>query len=840
MSQKKITSSPRMVQSKLTFGLGAKKSTTKKVEKSPEKEIDEEKKSNEKTSSQLLVPGADVDMKEDTSAVPSENSEDIKLGETTSPTKDRLDRKRKRIGVIDDDEDETKTAYEDPIKVMNEHKDTVKRLKEKESPLKEGENKMIDLTTLPVSASQGSSSTKASTSKASTSKQSVGKHSLRKSTGIKYKDRSTLRKLSDPKYNPTTDAPFAAGEPVPFSFLVEGFEEVGACHGENSKEAIKVIMSNIFRSVITLTPEEMVICYYLSTGKLAPDYRGVEIGVGFEILRSCTAKATGRSDKEIRQEFSSQGDLGEVVESCKSTQKSLSGFFIKKGPPTVLTCSEVFEDAMKVANTSGQNSTKLKQSIILRLLKDGTNTEAKYVIRFFQKNLKIGANAATMIGALAKTVVLLNKTNLKFTKSEKQVEEVLNMAFTQFPDQEFIITKMIESLEDIDQLLEQCGIRPGIPVKPMLAKPTKGIKVILKRFEELAFTCEYKYDGFRGQIHMLKDGSVQIYSRNSENMTGIYPDVVKFFQDAAYPGVEEFILDSEIVPIDPETEKILPFQQLTTRSRKNVDINNITVNVCLFPFDLLYFNGESLLSQCLEERREVLWKNFTEVSGKLRFAKYLNSDNVDDIQVFLEESIRDHCEGLMVKTLKQQARYEPSKRSFSWLKLKKDYIDSGDNICDSLDLVPIGAFMGTGKRTGTYGCFLMAVYNDEFERFETVTKVATGFSDDDLKKFHEFFKDHVIPKPRSDYMIGGAQAEVWFEPVTVWELRAADFSISPIYMGAVGEVDNKKGIALRFPRFIRVRDDKSPTDATNSAQLADMYKSQPTVNYNFDDNDLDL
>lgn len=128
----------------------------------------------------------------------------------------------------------------------------------------------------------------------------------------------------------------------------------------------------------------------------------------------------------------------------------------------------------------------------------------------------------------------------------------------------------------------------------------------------MKFTCEYKYDGLRGQIH-YSNGKCQIFSRNLENMTETYPDIVEFVMKSTKPEVKSFIIDSEIVAVNPQTKKILPFQTLSTRSRKNVDKNAIEIQVCLFVFDIIYFNDESLLKTPFINRREYLTAHFTEV-----------------------------------------------------------------------------------------------------------------------------------------------------------------------------------------------------------------------------------
>jgi len=182
---------------------------------------------------------------------------------------------------------------------------------------------------------------------------------------------------------------------------------------------------------------------------------------------------------------------------------------------------------------------------------------------------------------------------------------------------------------------------------------------------------------------------------------------------------------------------------LTTRARKKVQAKSIEVNVCVFAFDLIYFNGASLLQNQFGSRRELLHANFKEVKQKFSFAKYMDAKTPEEMQAFLDESIRSSCEGLMVKTIKENSTYEPSKRSFKWLKLKKDYIDNG-GIGDSLDLVVVGADYGKGKRTGFYGSFLLAVYDKDTETYQTASKLGTGLSDQELEQQYNVLKDLLV------------------------------------------------------------------------------------------------
>lgn len=315
----------------------------------------------------------------------------------------------------------------------------------------------------------------------------------------------------------------------------------------------------------------------------------------------------------------------------------------------------------------------------------------------------------------------------------------------------------------------------------MLAKPSKGIAEVAERLTGKRFTGEWKYDGERAQIHVVSRDQILVYSRNSENMTEKYPDVVKVVQESLAEDVQSCIIDSELVAFDQTTRRILPFQVLTTRGRKNIQIDAIKINVCIYAFDCIFHNGAPLVRETMEKRREVLYKTMREKEGIVQFATHRNFDELkeDEVQAFLDESIAGSCEGLMLKTLVDSATYEPSKRSLNWLKLKKDYLDG---MGDSVDVVPIGAFYGKGKRTGAYGAFLLAIYDAEAEEFQTICKAGTGFSDEDLTTHYAFFKDRVLQGPESNYNFTDKVApDVWLEACQVWEIKAADLSISPVH-----------------------------------------------------------
>lgn len=209
---------------------------------------------------------------------------------------------------------------------------------------------------------------------------------------------------------------------------------------------------------------------------------------------------------------------------------------------------------------------------------------------------------------------------------------------SQCPNYDIIIPAILKY--DIKELQERCPMHPGMPLRPMLAQPTKGVLEVLERFSGMHITCEWKYDGERAQIHLNELGEISIFSRNSENNTPKYPDLIARSKSFLKTDVQSYIIDSEIVAWDIERKQILPFQILSTRKRKNVDIDDIKVQVCVYIFDLLFINGVSLVTKPLSLRRKMLFEHFQEVEGEWKFATALDTNDMDEVQQFLEESIK--------------------------------------------------------------------------------------------------------------------------------------------------------------------------------------------------------
>ncbi|KAF2832933.1 ATP-dependent DNA ligase [Ophiobolus disseminans] len=646
------------------------------------------------------------------------------------------------------------------------------------------------------------------------------------------------------------------GDPVPYAALCTTFSKI-----EMTTKRLEILAhSSLFlRQVLRLTPSDLLPTTLLMINKLAADYTGVELGIGESLIKKAISESTGRTLQHISSDHNEIGDLGLVATKSRSKQPTMF-------KPKPLTVQGVHKGLLAIATIEGHGSQGRKVDGIKKLLsaadahsagkhidieKDkGGPSESKYIVRTLEGKLRLGLAERTVVVALAQAMIfheMTSKGNTPSTTDLASAESTLKSVYSELPSYEVIIPAMLE--HGIMHLRENCRLQPGVPLKPMLAKPTKSITEVLDRFEGKDFTCEYKYDGERAQIHFVAHdadmemataaptagksdrGVSNIFSRNSEDLSKKYPDILAKLPTWVKEGTKSFVLDCESVAWDMVEKKVLPFQQLMTRKRKDVKVEDVKVKVCVFAFDILYLNGEALVNKSFRERRDHLLDAFVPVEGEFAFAKFANTNDLEEIQILLEDSVKSGCEGLMVKMLDgPESSYEPSRRSQNWLKVKKDYLAG---VGDSLDLVVLGAYFGKGKRTSWYGAFLLACYNPNTQNYETVCNIGTGFSEAILETLHQQLSDIVIDRPKPFYTHSSGnkdQPDVWFEPRFVWEVKTADLTLSPRYRAAAHEVSGGgKGISLRFPRFIKERDDKKPDEASTSKMIAEMYQRQESV-----------
>ncbi|CAA0839643.1 DNA LIGASE 6 [Striga hermonthica] len=602
-------------------------------------------------------------------------------------------------------------------------------------------------------------------------------------------------------------------------------------HGEKGKLKAISMLCNMFRSLLVLSPEDVLPTVYLCTNKITPEHENVELNIGGSIVEAALEEACGTNRSKIRNLYSRLGDLGDVALLCRQSQSLLA-------PPAALTIREVYSVLQKISIQTGSGSTTRKKSLIVNLLCSCREKEMKFIVRTLVRNLRIGAMMRTILPALAQAIVM-NTVGIAGNLKDhvQRLSSAVVEAYNVLPNLDLLIPCLME--KGIDFSSSTLSMVPGIPIKPMLAKITNGAPQVLKIFKDRSFTCEYKYDGQRAQIHRLPDGSIRVFSRNGDETTGKFPDVVDIVKESCVHAADTFILDAEVVAIDRMNNlKLMSFQELSSRERGSKDsliaVDKIKVDVCIFVFDIMFANGEQLLNLPLRQRRKHLKDLIGEEKlGYLEYAREMtveshdadveNEDTLNRMNKFLDDALRSSCEGIMVKSLDIDAGYTPSKRLDAWLKVKRDYVEG---LCDSLDLVPIGAWHGNGRKAGWFSPFLLACYNPDTEEYQSVCRVMSGFSDAFYKEMKEFFSgDKILSKKPLDYRTSEAP-DMWFAPELVWQIRGAEFTVSPVHHAAIGLVHPSRGISIRFPRFIAPVADRKPDECSTAADVAHMFSLQ--------------
>ena len=654
-----------------------------------------------------------------------------------------------------------------------------------------------------------------------------------------------------------------------YAILVRAFALVNS-----TQSRIKIVdtLVNLLRTLIVGDPESLLPSVWLATNAFAPPYVPLELGLGGSAISKALKTAYGLDNAGLKSLYDRHGDAGDVAFEAKKKQ----AFTLRRPKP--LTVKGVYGSLVKIAKSKGTGSQETKQRIIERLLQDTRGPEeGRYIVRTLVQHLRIGAVKTTMLIALARAFLFSKPPSSanfdvqsidEFKKLKKdelanlysRSEEIVKASFARHPNYDDLIPCLLESGVSEDLLLK-CGLTLHIPLLPMLGSITRDLTDMLTKLQGRKFTCEYKYDGQRAQVHCDSSGKVSIFSRHLELMTDKYPDLVSLVPRIRGDGVSSFILEGEVVAVAQDSGQLLPFQTLTNRAKKNVEIGSIKINVCLFAFDLMYLNGEPLLNRVLRERRELLRSLFIEIPKQFTWVKSIDATSSDSEAVlsFFRDATDEKCEGIMVKVLddacmivdsslriqesvtpasepqdtagvKGKGRrrallstYEPDKRLESWLKVKKDYSASSD----TLDLIPVGGWHGQGRKARWWSPILLAVRNPETGCLEAVTKCMSGFTD----KFYQANKekyaeesDNVIARP--GYVEYRGEPEVWFEPQEVWEVAFADITLSPTYTAAIGLVSEERGLSLRFPRFLRVREDKGIDEASTSDFLAGLWRKQ--------------
>ncbi|MGC8621393.1 MAG: ATP-dependent DNA ligase [Caldisphaera sp.] len=587
---------------------------------------------------------------------------------------------------------------------------------------------------------------------------------------------------------------------MPFKIVAETFDNM-------EKITSRIALTQLLVNLIKASPSSVIgKVVYLIQGRLGPDWKDIpELGIGEKLIIQAMALAYNKSEQEINKAYNSIGDLGKLSEtysSNKSKKGGLMAFLGEESKP--LTVTRVFDTFLRIAYAQGEGSRDLKLKLISGLLRDAQPLEARYIVRFLEGRLRLGVGDATILDALS----------INFggsTSYREDVERAYNLRADLGEIATIIATQGIEKIKELKPEI-------GVPIRPMLAERLSDPAEILSKVGGKGFV-EYKYDGERGQFH--KDGDkVKIFSRRLEDITDMYPDVVDAIKNSV--RAEKAIFEGEIVAYDLDTGELRAFQELMHRRRK-YDIQKMVkeIPVKAFLFDALLNGDEDLTNKVLPYRRKVL-EEIVEESEKINIAKYIETDNSNTLWNFFLTAISEGAEGVMVKAIHDESIYRAGVRGWLWIKLKRDY---KSEMTDTVDLVAVGGFYGRGRRGGKIGTLLFAAYDPDKDVFRTVCKVGSGYTDDDLNKMHDLFKPYII-EHRHPRVESSIEPDIWFEPVKVAEIIGAELTLSPLHTCCYNKIKENAGLSIRFPRFIRWRDDKGPEDATTEQELIEMYNGQ--------------
>jgi DNA ligase 1 len=576
------------------------------------------------------------------------------------------------------------------------------------------------------------------------------------------------------------------------------YEIVAEAYRDLEQASGRLALIDRLAALLAQTPTELLpaVCY-LCQGLIAPQFAGVDLGIAEKLAVRAVATATGTTAEEVNTRVRETGDLGQAAEQLLAD--------IATDRPASLQVAVVMDTLHQIAQAEGQGSQGRKLDLLAGLLSRATPLEARYLLRLVTGNLRLGIGTPTILDALA-TIYAGGRAD----------RPVLERAYNICCDLGLVAATLAGGgLGGVEQL----QVRPGNPVRPMLAQRLSDAAEILAK---LGGQCaaEYKYDGVRIQAHRTADGQIELFTRGLERISNQFPDVVKVLE--AGLGPRETIIEGELVAFDPAAGELRPFQEVMFRRRKHGIAEAVRdVPVSLFCFELLYADGEDLTRLSYPQRRARLAEEITP-SDRLRLTTATDVANSAALDAVFEQAVADGCEGLLCKSVSPTAFYQAGARGWLWIKLKRDY---RTELADTIDLVVVGAFAGRGRRRGAYGALLLAAYDPAADMFRTVGKCGTGFSDTEIAALPARLA--ALARPERPARVDARQpADVWFEPSVVLEILSAELTLSPNHTAGWGQIKEDAGLSMRFPRFTgRWRDDKTAQDATTTQELVEMYRT---------------
>ena len=576
------------------------------------------------------------------------------------------------------------------------------------------------------------------------------------------------------------------------------FSEVALAFQDIERESSRLKMTHLLGELFKkANAEEISLLANLSLGQLNAPYLGQQFNMAEKNLIKVIAELLNDSAHTVSQQLKVCGDLGIIIGTGTwLAEKELS-------------VHEVFTALSMLQKISGTGSQEEKGAHLLALLKSLDPLSAKYIVRVILGKLRLGFSDMTVIDALSWMEV-----------GNKSLRSAIENAYNLSVDIGYIASllksKGIKALEEMT-------IQIGIPIRPAAAERLPTARAIIEKLG--TSVAQPKLDGFRLQIHIKKTDTksapqIHFFSRNLLDMSYMFPDVAA---SVAQLDVQELICEGEAIVYDTHTNTFLPFQETVKRKRKHgIEQAAEEFPLRVFIFDLLYLNGKEFLNATHEQRRSTLLKLFKGFPNEaIQVISEKQVSTAKELEDYFAENIAAGLEGLVVK--RDDAIYQPGKRNFNWIKLKRQ--EEG-HLDDTVDCVILGYYAGEGKRAAFgIGAFLVGLYNPHQDRFETVAKIGTGLSDEQWIELKKKCDGITLQQQPKNVIIGKELTpHVWVDPSIVCIIRADEITISPAH--TAGKTEHKLGYALRFPRFMGYRIDKSADEATTIHEIERMYQDQ--------------
>ncbi|MFH1972267.1 MAG: ATP-dependent DNA ligase [archaeon] len=544
---------------------------------------------------------------------------------------------------------------------------------------------------------------------------------------------------------------------------------------------------------------------YLLQGKVFAPWDDRKLGMSSRLLVKVIAQSTGNSTQKIEKMWSKKGDLGKVAEEMMENKKQKTLF------STSLTLRKVVDNISKLSEMEGQGTVNRKVGLISELLSGATKDEARFIIRTVLEDLRTGVGDGTIRDAIVwafnpeivKELFEIGENVEQKKKIKEDARERYNKilsevqdAFDVTNDFGLIIERMqekgMDGLKGLDMIV-------GKPIKVMLYQKAKDIEDGFNIVGKPAM-IEPKIDGFRMQIHRNKE-EIRCFTRRLEDVSKQFPDVIKLVK--THVRSKDYILDCEILGIDPETKRAIPFQNISQRIKRKYDIEKMikTLPVVINIFDIIELNGENLLSKEFEYRRKKLNAIIKSEKGKIELIEQLITSDVKKAEKYYQDCLQKGHEGIMMKNTK--GIYKPGSRVGYGVKVKP--------VMESLDLVITKAEWGEGKRSKWLSSFTLACRSDD--KLLEIGKVGTGIKE----KTEEGVSFQELTDELKPLIIEEHGKSISVKPRLVVEINFEEIQKSPSY---------NSGYALRFPRVIRLREDKGVRDISTLKEIERFYREQ--------------